>query len=115
MPYSKDIRCGWGFFDLNVNWFYDYLDRIGEELIVKTDCDGYSSHNELIEEMIENRANEFIDWVVFHQERKKDFENDDLPSEWAKGHKDDIWAYIYYHISRFVKLKPTWYELKEVE
>lgn len=117
MPYTKDIRCGQGWFEVNVNCYYDWLDERGVELIVNSDfCQSeYKYHNEVLEEMIEERANEFINWVVFREERSKLDEDDDLPSEWAKGHKSNMWCYIDYHIERFIKRKPTWYELRNIQ
>ena len=117
MPYSKDVRCGEGWYEVNVNCFFDFLDGCGEELIVKTDCceSEMTYHNKVLEEEIEERVNEFIRWVVFQDERSKLDIEDDLPSEWAKGHKEDMWCYVYYHVERLVKRKSTWYQLKKVD
>jgi hypothetical protein len=124
MPYSKDIRCGQGWFKTNVNWFYNYLDEIDEEIVVKT---SYKSplendpelidfsaseteyHNTTLEEEIELRVNEFISWKVFDETRKKLDEEDLLPEFFED---EGIWKYVYHHICMLVRRKPTWYELR---
>jgi hypothetical protein len=110
MPYSKDIRVGQGWFNTNVNWFYNYLDEMDEELIVKTDCceSEVAYHNNHLEETIEEKVNEYISWKVFGETRNKLDENDTLPSYYP----DDVWGYVYDHIIMLIKRKPTWYELK---
>lgn len=110
MPYSKDIRCGQGWFKTNVNWFYTYLDDMEEELIVKTDCceSEYTYHNKEMEELMEEKVNDYISWKVFGETRNKLDENDSLPSEYP----DDVWGYVYDHVCMLVKRKPTWYELR---
>jgi hypothetical protein len=110
MPYSKDIRVGQGWFNTNVNWFYNYLDEMDEELIVKTDCceSEVAYHNNHLEEKIEEKVNDYISWKVFGETRSKLDENDSLPEEYP----DDVWGFVYDHICMFVKRKPTWYELR---
>ena len=110
MPYSKDIRCGQGWFRTNVNCFYDYLDGMDEELIVKDDfCSSeVIYHNTELEETIELKVNEYISWKVFGETRNKLDEDDSLPEEF----NDDIWGYVHDSICRLVKRKPTWYELR---
>jgi len=110
MPYSKDIRVGQGWFEVNVNWFYDYLDGMDEELIVSDDfCESeVEYHTTELEEEIERRVNEFISWNVFDEERTKLDKDDLLPSFFPK----DIWGYVYHHICLFIRRKPTWYTLR---
>ena len=110
MPYSKDIRCGQGWFNTNVNWFYDYLDNMEEELIVKTDfCQSdIKYHDNTLEEEIELRVNEYISWKVFGEQREKVDEDDSLPEDF----EDDVWGYVYHHICTLVRRKPTWYEMR---
>lgn len=110
MPYSKDIRCGQGWFNANINCFFDYLDGCELELIVKRECceSEYTYHNKVLEEMIEEKINEFIAWSIFGEQRTKLDENDSLPYEY----KDDVWGYVHDHINMLVKRKPTWYEIR---
>lgn len=110
MPYSKDIRCGEGWFNTNINCFYDYLDGMDEELVI--DGDGVSQVEEeyratQLEEEIEQRVNEFIRYKVFGEKRRKLDEDDSLPEEY-----EDVWDYVYSHILLLVKRKPTWYVLR---
>ena len=124
MPYSKDIRCGEGWFKTNVNCFYNYLDEIDEELIVrekfrlpwqeenKPDIEWreVEFHRTHLEEQIEMRVNEFISWRVFNETRKKLDEDDMLPEEFEDV---GIWSYVYHHICVVLRKRlPTWYELR---
>jgi hypothetical protein len=110
MPYSKDIRCGEGWFNTNIAWFYQYLEEMDEELIVKTDhCESeVVYHTKELEAMIEEKVNDYISWNVFGQTRNKLDENDSLPEEYP----DDVWGYVHDHLVMLIKRKPTWYELK---
>ena len=123
MPYSKDVRCGHGWFDSNVNCFYDYLDSRGEELIVRDDFsleeDLNSSlnhpqqikyHDTCLSEEIEERVNQFISWFVFGERWKPLDEEDCLPENFP----EDVYGYVYHHVCRLVKRKPTWYFLRTV-
>ena len=110
MPFAKDIRVGQGWFEVNVNCFFDYLDGMDEELIVKNDfcASEVAYHNKNLEEEIESKVNEYISWRVFGEERNKLDEEDFLPKEF----EDDIWGYVYSQIWRLVRRKPTCYELR---
>lgn len=114
MPYSKDIRDGDGWFNTNVNCFFDYLeDNMDKELIVCRDkyCESeYIRHNKVLEEEIEKRVNEYISWKLFDDEREKLNENDMLPSDYP----DYVYDYVYYHIYYLVKRKPDWYVLRSI-
>lgn len=111
MPYSKDIRCGQGWFRTNVNCFYNHLDEMDEELIVCKEnyCESeYTYHNNVLEEEIETRVNEYISWKVFDEKREKLDEDDSLPKEFP----DDVYGYVYDHILVLLKRKPNWYTLR---
>lgn len=110
MPYSKDIRCGEGWFNTNVNCFYDYLDGMSEELIVSDDFskEEVQYHNTELEEKIEWLVNEYIRYQIFNEKREELDEDDTLPEE----HDEDVWGYVYSHICSLVKRKPTWYQLR---
>lgn len=127
MPHSKDLRCGQGWFDVNINYFYDYLDEKNQELIV-SDTPEVATHNSLfttasavqrqvkyrdeyLNQQIEERVNEFIQYKVFDWERNPLDEGDVLPSEYS----DDIWGYVYYHITLLVYRKPNWYKLRDIQ
>jgi hypothetical protein len=119
MPYSKDIRCGEGWFNTNIAWFYQYLDEMNEELIVKTDCceSEVVFHTKELEEKIEEKVNDYISWKVFGQTRNKLDEDDRLPEDFEPSSSIDtgargVWAYVYHHICLFIRRKPTWYELE---
>lgn len=113
MPYSKDVRCGQGWFETNINCFYDYLDAMDEELIVRREfCESENAyHNKCLEELIEEKVNDYISWKVFGEERSKLDENDSLPSEYP----DDVWGYTHDHVCMFIKKRPSWYELRSTE
>jgi hypothetical protein len=113
MPYSKDIRCGSGWFEVNVNCFFDYLDDKGEELIVYSNFCGPERkyHNETLENEIEERVNEFIQYKVFGYERNPQDATDVLPSAYS----DHIWEYVYYHVARLANHKTDWYSLRSIQ
>jgi hypothetical protein len=110
MPFSKDIRVGQGWFNVNVNWFFEYLDGLDEEVIVKDDfCPSeVKYHNNEFEGEIEFRVNEYISWKVFGETRNA-LDKDDLLPDFFD---EDIWGYVYHHICMLIRRKPTWYELK---
>jgi hypothetical protein len=119
MPYCKDIRCGEGWFEVNVNSFYDYLENLDEELIVSDDfCESEVIYHRLeLEEKIEEAVNEFIRWKVFNDESSP-LDKDDLPPSFFEPHSSietgsrGIWVYVYHHICLFIRRKPTWYTLR---
>lgn len=96
---------------MNVNSFYQWLDDSQEELVV---CSAEKHEmeyreNELNDE-IENRANEYISWEVFGEERNLLDDDDALPEHYD----GDIWAYVRHHVLALCKRKPTWYELRSI-
>ena len=124
MPYSKDIRCGEGWFTTNVNCFYEYLTDRDEEIVIRTSYKSplkddpepiYFSelekqyHNTALEEEIEIRTNEYISWRVFGTIRKQLDEEDYLPDFF----EDNIWGYVYHHICLFVRNHKTWYDHRD--
>lgn len=112
MPYSKDIRCGDGWFEVNLNSFYQYLeDSENKEIHTKTGfCDSEMKyHDFVLSEQIEDWTNEYIQWKIFGITRNQIDEDDQLPNVF--GH---IWGYVYYNIARFIQNHPDWYELREI-
>lgn len=110
MPSHDDIRSGHGWFDSNINCFYNYLENLDEEIVVKMDF-GESEcifHESCLTTRIEERINEYIEWFIFKEHRRALDENDSLPDSF----EDDIYGYVYYHICRYIQQKPSWYELK---
>lgn len=117
MPYTKDSRCGPGWFEVNLSHFYDYLDDRSEELIVRGDFSAdrktYDAqlkfYDDVLNEEIEERANEYISWKIFNETRKPLDEGDLLPDAFC-----DVWAYVYHHVCRLVARKPIWYLLRNI-
>lgn len=111
MPYSKDVRCGQGWFETNLNCFWTYLEESQEEeLITKSDfCESeVKYHDDEMSAQIEERVNEYISWMVFSEKREKLDKDDLLPDSF----EDDIWGYVYHHVCMYVRKHPTWYELR---
>lgn len=119
MPYSKDIRVGHGWFNTNINWFYDYLDNMSEELIVKSENftpEEIKYHDNTLSEEIELRLNEYIHWKVFGEIPTKLPEppsdgssfGDYLPSDFD----EDPYGYVYHHILILIDKHKSWYELR---
>lgn len=113
MPYSNDVRCGQEWFSTNVYRFYNYLDEMDEELIVSHEfCESeVAYHTKELEELIEQKVNDYISWAVFGETRFKLDETDSLPSEYP----NDVWGYTHDHVCMFIKRKPTWYELRSTQ
>lgn len=126
MPYSKDLRIGHGWFNTNINWFYDYLDNMSEELIVKTENftpEEIQYHDNTLSEEIELRLNEYIAWKVFGETRKKRNDvpecfNDEPPQEFD----EDPYGYVYHHILILVEkrkyegsISGPWYVLQSTQ
>jgi len=107
MPYSKDIRCGAGWFEVNVNTFFDWLDDRGYEIIVSDQfCPTeVQYHNESLEEQIEEAVNKFISQKVFHETPTFDPMYD--PNDY-----DCVWHYTFDCVKTLIQNKPTWYTLK---
>ena len=123
MPYSKDIRAGSGWFNYNVNVFFDYLDSMSEEIILLRK--GFSEeeihhHNKLLEEEIENRVNQYIAWKVFgiiSEELHSD--SPDSPEFFEPKSNCDIntgvCGFVYHHVCKFLRANPSWYELRATD
>ena len=119
MPFSKDLRVGHGWFTTNINWFFDYLDNMSEELIVKTENytpEEIKYHDDTLSEEIELRLNEYIAWKVFGVIRQKrndvpECHRDLLP----KDNDENPYRYVYHHILILIEKHKDWYELRDIE
>lgn len=116
MPHSRNIRCGSGWFNVNVNCFFDYLDQIGEEIIVKTEgfsFDEVRTHNIYLEELIESAVNDYILFTVFGERIRNDKSIPILPNRSASA-----WQYVHYIFRTLLgesKDKSTWFELRKIQ
>lgn len=121
MPYYKDIRCGEGWFTINVSSFDTYLEEtMKEDLIVNDNFleSEVTYHYTCVGEEVETRVNEYIRWRVFGEKRSQLDEMDLLPEEFEPHYSsrhtgERVWAYVYYHVKRFVERKPLWYSIRE--
>lgn len=119
MPYSKDLRVGRGWFNTNINWFYDYLDSMSEELIVHTESftpNEVKYHDNTLSEEIELRLNEYISWKVFGETRS---ERTDVPECYSdsmpSNYDEDPYGYVYHHILILVEKNKSWYKLRSTD
>ena len=102
MPYSKDIRLGQGWFNTNINCFFDYLDGIETEITVLSENftpKEVKYHDNTLNEEIELRLNEYISWKVFGASRQERTDipecfSDAMPSDFD----EDPYGYVYHHI-----------------
>lgn len=88
MPYSKDLRIGHGWFNANLSWFDDYLDDMEEELIVNGEGSEQKYRQNIMNEEIELRLNEYITWKVFNGPAINS----------VLDYDDDPYGYVYHHI-----------------
>lgn len=115
MPHSKDLRIGYGWYDINLSHFYEWLEEVADTAIeVSTDFLPFSEgelkyHRTALDDEIEFRANEFIDYRVFEVSRNPLDEDDMLPHSFPS-----INSYIHYHILRFCKNHASWYRVKRL-
>ena len=118
MPYSKDIRVGRGWFNTNVNWFYEYLDNMSEELIVETENftpDEVKYHDNTLSEEIELRLNEYISWKVFGESVKEHYDLPQCFSDYVPSDFDeDPYGYVYHWILILVQKHKAWYKLRNI-
>jgi len=110
MPYTKDPRCGAGWFEANVNSFFTYLDDHNNQIIVKQDfCESeVKYHNQVLEELIEEKMNEYISWHVFGERRNQLDEDDILPKLY-----DNIWMFVEDCVRIFIERKSSWYKFDD--
>ena len=118
MPHSKDLRCGEGWYDVNVNSFFDWFeDTFYQEIIVKSNFGKgeFQYHKKILEDEIEERVNEYIDYKLFGTERNPLDEEDVtlLPSNYNDVQRN-VWYYVSDHVKRFIKQRPDWYTIKDL-
>lgn len=116
MPHSKDLRCGAGWYDINVNHFFEWMeDRNHTEIEVSENFTPFSRaefeyHERVLHDEIEERMNEFLDYRIFHKFRSLLDEDDRRPKDFPSAY-----SYIYYHLLRLCKTRPTWYSVRTYE
>lgn len=110
MPHSKDLRCGAGWYDINVNHFFEWMEETCKsEIEVSENFTPFSRaefeyHERILHDEIEERMNEFLEYRIFNQFRPHLDEDDRLPKDF-----ESAYSYIYYHLLRLCKTRPTWY------
>ena len=115
MPHEKDLRTGYGWYDLNLCHFWEWLESIADtEIEVRDDFKPFSPseltyHRNALHEEIEFRANEFIDYKVFNCFRGPLDEDDRMPLNFP-----NIYTYIHYHLLRFCLNHASWYAVKRL-
>ena len=107
MPYSKDIRCGAGTFEVNVNSFFAWLDDHNHEIIVRdTFCEQeVKYHNQTLEDEIEEAVNRYILAKIFN-ETTTYYETRD-PKEYVC-----VWDYVFDCVELLISRKSDWYDLR---
>jgi len=118
MVHSNDVRCGAGSWDVNINCFYDYLDSLDEELIVRDapTQEEKEFRNSELEDKVEDAVTEYINWKVFGDESSYCAPDNRPPSAFGPFSACDtgggVWAYVYFQVCRFITWRSSWYELR---
>lgn len=112
MVYRKDPRAGYGEFEFNIEWFYQYLDERNEELIV-CDCDingneisqeTMEEREEFLEEQIEKAVWSYIVYKIFR------FENSRMKLDY-----DNVYDCMYDRALDIMREKPCHYQLRNLD
>ena len=115
MPYFADLRAGYGYFTLNVNWFWEYLSEQGEEIIINqfgiTDEEIKNNtkfYDNLIDKEIEEAFDEYIRYIIF--DKPKGIINNDIDF-----YENDPFGYAYDKMIKFINKHPRVYEFKRID
>jgi hypothetical protein len=114
MPYSADLRTGYGYFTMNVSWFWEYLSEQYEEIKINpigiTDEEiknNNKMYDDMLEKVIEDAFDKYITYVVF--DKPKGIQNEDI------DFYDDPFGYAYDKMIEFIKKYPRIYEIKRID
>jgi len=120
MVFRSDPRAGYGKFDFNVEWFYQYLDEREEELIIKTvdEKTGYEfSSDELLhrenvfEGYLERAVECWIGYSVFGNRSSRII----LYKDYDLSGYESVWDVLYDVMLEFINKNPDYFTLKAVE
>lgn len=120
MVFRSDPRAGYFKIDFNIEWFYQYLDERGEELVITPTrfCSGYEySEDELarrqltLEKYIERAVEYWMAYKVFGNTSKRII----LYTEIDMSDYESVYDLMYAIMIEFIQQNPDYFTLREVE
>jgi hypothetical protein len=120
MVFRSDPRAGYGKFDFNVEWFYQYLDERQEELVLKRTNEETGTefteeellHRENVFERVLERSVEYwIGYSVFGNTSTRII----LYKEVDLSGYESVWEVLYDSMLDFLQTHPDYFTLKAVE
>jgi len=120
MLHRSDPRAGYCKIDFNIEWFYQYLDERGEELVIKriNEKTGYEfSEDDLnrrqavFERYIERAVDCWIGYSVFGNTATRII----FFREYDLSGYESVWDVMYDCLIDFLQTYPDYYTLKAVE
>jgi hypothetical protein len=119
MVFRKDPRAGYCTIDFNIEWFYQYLDERGEELIItKTSATGYEYNEDdlnrresCLEKYIERAVEYYIGYSVFGNKSKRII----MYKEVDLSGYDSVYDIMYDTMIDFLDENPDYYTLRAVD
>ena len=109
------LRTGYGYFTMNVSWFWQYLSEIGE--VIKINPIGITENeimdnnkifDNLIDKEIEDAFDEYITYIIF--DKPKGIQNKDIDF-----YENDPYGYAYDKMIKFINKYPRVYEIKRID
>ena len=120
MVFRSDPRAGYGKFDFNVEWFYQYLDEKGEELVPITTnpVTGYEfcedellSRETRLNKYLETAMDAWIGYCVFGNKAPRII----LYQEFDLSCYNDVWGFLYDVMLHYLDKNPDHFTLRDVE
>lgn len=120
MVFRSDPRAGYCKIDFNIEWFYQYLDERGEELIITriNEKTGYEYNDDdlnrrqtCFEKYIERAVENYIGYAVFGGSNKRII----LYKEIDLSGYESVYDAMYDTMMDFLATYPDYYTLKTVE
>ena len=120
MVFRSDPRAGYCKVDFNVEWFYQYLDGRGEELVPvgRNPVTGYEfSVDELafrercLDKYLEKAVEYWIGYSVFGNKAPRII----LYQEYDMSDYDCVWDLLYDVMLEFINKNPDYFTLKQIE
>ena len=120
MVFRSDPRAGFGVFDFNVEWFYQYLDERGEELILKTVDEKtgkdfteaeLSQREKVFHHYLERGVELWIGYSVFGNKEIRIIHY----KEYDMSGYENVWDVLYDCMIDFLAAYPDYFTLRAVE
>ena len=120
MVFRSDPRAGYGKFDFNVEWFYQYLDERQEELIIKktNEKTGYeytedelSQREAVFERYLERAVDCYIGFSIFGNKSTRII----FFREYDLSGYESVWDLLYDCLLDFLNTYPDYFTLRAVE